>query len=51
LLEATGAWARGDGPEPYPLADGLQDHLISLAIGESVATGRPVTTHTEAWAT
>jgi hypothetical protein len=50
LLEATGAWARGDGPEPYPLAEGLQDHLISLAIGESVATGGPVTTSTEAWA-
>jgi predicted dehydrogenase len=50
LLEATGAWARGDGPEPYPLADGLQDHLISLAIGESVTTGGPVTTSTEAWA-
>jgi predicted dehydrogenase len=50
LLEATGAWARGDGPEPYPLADGLQDHLISLAIGESITTGGPVTTSTEAWA-
>ena len=32
LLERTGAWARGEGPEPYPLAEGLQDHLISLAI-------------------
>ena len=50
LLEKTGAWARGEGPEPYPLAEGLQDHLISLAIEESVATGRDVTTTTEAWA-
>ena len=50
LLEQTGAWARGEGPEPYPLADGLQDHLISVAIGESLATGRDVTTTTEAWA-
>ena len=50
LLERTGAWARGEGPEPYPLAEGLQDHLISLAIEESVATGRDVTTTTEAWA-
>jgi predicted dehydrogenase len=50
LLEQTGAWARGEGPEPYPLAQGLQDHLISLAIEESVATGRDVTTTTEAWA-
>jgi len=50
LLERVGAWARGEGPEPYPLAEGLQDHLISLAIGESAATGRDVTTSTEAWA-
>ena len=50
LLERTGAWARGEGPEPYPLAEGLQDHLISLAIEESLATGRDVTTTTEAWA-
>ena len=49
LLEQTGAWARGEGSEPYPLAEGLQDHLISLAIEESVATGRDVTTTTEAW--
>jgi hypothetical protein len=49
LLEKTGAWARDEGPEPYPLADGLQDHLISVAIGESLATGRDVTTTTEAW--
>jgi predicted dehydrogenase len=50
LLERTGAWARGEGPEPYPLAEGLQDHLISLAIEESAATRRDVTTSTEAWA-
>ena len=50
LLEKTGAWAREDGPEPYPLAEGMQDHLISLAIEESLATGLDVTTTTEAWA-
>ena len=50
LLERTGAWARDEGPEPYPLAEGLQDHLISVAIGESLATGRDVTTTSEAWA-
>lgn len=50
LLERTGAWARGEGPEPYPLADGLQDHLISLAIEQSVATGADVRTTTEEWA-
>jgi predicted dehydrogenase len=50
LLERTGAWAREEGPEPYPLAEGLQDHLISVAIEASLATGRDVTTTTEAWA-
>ena len=32
------------------LADGLQDHLMSVAIGESAETGRDVTTEREAWA-
>ncbi|MDG4836601.1 Gfo/Idh/MocA family oxidoreductase [Micromonospora sp. WMMD967] len=50
LLVRTGAWARQEGPAPYPLAEACQDHLISLAIGESVRTGRAVTTTAEAWA-
>jgi hypothetical protein len=32
------------------LADGLQDHLTRVAIGESAETGRDVTTEREAWA-
>jgi hypothetical protein len=32
------------------LADGLQDHLMSVAIGESAETGCDVTTEREAWA-
>jgi predicted dehydrogenase len=51
LLERTGAWARDEAPAPYPLAEGLQDHLLSLAITESAATRRDVTTTVEAWAT
>ena len=31
-------------------ADGLQDHLIGVAIGESAETGRDATTEREAWA-
>ena len=50
ILEATGAWARGEGPPPYPLAQGLQDHAISLAIGESARTGQDVRVAKEAWA-
>lgn len=50
LLEATGAWACGDGPEPYPLAAGCQDHAIGLAIGESARTGTDVRVTGNPWA-
>ena len=50
LAEAMGAWVRGSGPPPYPLADGCQDHLIGLAIEEAARTGRTVTTTREPWA-
>ena len=50
LLEQVGAWARGEGPEPYPLAEGLQDHRLSLAIGAALESGDAVQTGVEAWA-
>jgi len=50
MLTAMAAWCRDDGPAPYPLAAGCQDHLLSLAIEESASTGAPVTTSVEAWA-
>ena len=50
LLTQMALWCRGEGPAPYPLADGCQDHLLGLAIGESARTGAPVTTSVEAWA-
>ncbi|AGL17404.1 Gfo/Idh/MocA family protein [Actinoplanes sp. N902-109] len=43
LLEATAAWVRGAGPAPYPLAEGIRDHVIALAVEESADTDRPVT--------
>ncbi|MET7949315.1 Gfo/Idh/MocA family oxidoreductase [Micromonospora sp. NPDC005324] len=49
IVARAGAWAREEGPAPYPLAEACQDHLVSLAIEESVRTGRPVVTATEAW--
>jgi predicted dehydrogenase len=49
LLDAMAAWVRGDGPPPYPLAEGSQDHLIALAVEESAETDAPVTTHVQAW--
>ena len=50
LLEQVGAWARGEGPEPYPLAEGLQDHRLSLAIGAALESGDAVQTGVEPWA-
>ncbi|WP_181871099.1 hypothetical protein [Sphaerisporangium album] len=50
LLGQMTSWCRGEAPEPYPLADGCQDHLLSLAIEESLRTGTSVTTAREAWA-
>ena len=50
MLVATAAWARDEGPAPYPLAEACQDHLIGLAIDEAMATGQRVTTSREAWA-
>jgi predicted dehydrogenase len=50
MMEAMASWCRDDGPAPYPLADGCQDHLVALAIEESASSGAPVTTAVEAWA-
>jgi predicted dehydrogenase len=49
LLAAMGAWRRGDGPGPHPLAEGCTDHQIALAIGASLESGGSVTTSTEGW--
>ena len=50
IVERMSMWVRGEGPPPYPLADGLQDHLLGLAIEESARLGRPVVTASEPWA-
>lgn len=50
LLERTAAWVRDEADPPYPLAEGAQDHLLALAVDESVAAGAPVTTAVESWA-
>jgi predicted dehydrogenase len=48
-LGQMAAWVRGEGPPPYPLADGLQDHRIALAIEEAADTDRTVVTGPEPW--
>jgi predicted dehydrogenase len=50
ILARMTDWCRGDAPPPYPLAAASQDHLIGLAIEESLATGAPVTTTAQPWA-
>jgi predicted dehydrogenase len=49
LLERTADWVRGEGPEPYPLAEGAQDQQVALAIEESADRDTTVTTSREAW--
>ena len=44
------AWVGGAGPPPYPLADGLHDHRIALAIEQAADTDTTVTTGVEEWA-
>jgi hypothetical protein len=50
LMTATAAWARDEGPEPYPLAEACQDHLLALAIEQACDTGAPIHTEVEPWA-
>ncbi|MEJ5943729.1 Gfo/Idh/MocA family oxidoreductase [Pseudokineococcus basanitobsidens] len=50
VLADAGAWARDEGPPPYPLAQACQDHAIGLAIGESARTGTDVRVAGEPWA-
>jgi len=49
LLVRMARWSRGQGPAPYPLADGCQDHAIGLAIQASAQQDRPVSVANEAW--
>jgi predicted dehydrogenase len=49
MLAGMTDWCRGEGEPPYPLAAASQDHLIALAISESVRSGAAVETGSEAW--
>ncbi len=49
LLRNMAGWVRGDGPAPYPLADGAHDHLVALAIEEAADTDRTVTIGAPPW--
>ena len=49
LLANTATWTTDDGPPPYPLADGLQDHRIALAIEEAADHDTVARVATEPW--
>jgi predicted dehydrogenase len=49
LLERMADWVRGEGPEPYPLAEGAQDQQVALAIEESANSDTTITTTRETW--
>jgi hypothetical protein len=49
-VAATAAWVRGDGPPPYPLVEGGQDHRVALAIEQAADSGDTVVTAPEPWA-
>jgi predicted dehydrogenase len=49
-LEAVGRWARDEGPAPYPLEQGCQDHAVGLAIEQSARTQEDVRVEREVWA-
>ena len=40
----------GEQPRSRVYAEGLQDHLLSVAIGEALETGNDVETRREPWA-
>ncbi len=50
LMVQMADWIDGKAAAPYPLAEACQDHLISLAIDESITSAKTVVTQTDAWA-
>lgn len=42
-------WANENGAAPYPLAQACQDHVIALAIDESLEKNKIITTKVELW--
>lgn len=50
ITERMGLWCRGEGPQPYSLADACQDHLVALAVEKAARTGGHVRTTPGPWA-
>ena len=50
LMIQMADWIGDKAKPPYPLSQGCQDQLVSLAIEESIATNRNITTQKQTWA-
>jgi predicted dehydrogenase len=50
LMVQMADWVAGGAQPPYPLNQGCQDQLISLAMDESIATGTSITVAKQKWA-
>lgn len=50
LMVQMADWINGNAKPPYPLNEACQDQLISLAMDESNASGRSITTQKQIWA-
>ena len=50
LMAQMADWIDGNAKAPYPLNEACQDHLVSLAIDESIALGKSLTTAKQDWA-
>ena len=49
LMTQMAQWVSAKGPEPYPLAQASQDHLVSIAIDESLDKEQKVSTPNSPW--
>jgi predicted dehydrogenase len=50
LMIQMADWINGNAKPPYPLNEGCQDQLISLAMNDSIASGKSITTQKQDWA-
>ena len=49
LMISMSDWVQDSGPAPYPLADGIHDHHISLAIHRALVENCSVITEPQSW--
>ena len=50
LMVQMADWINGSAEPPYPLAQGCQDQIVSLAMDESITTGTKVAIEKQKWA-